>query len=86
MNLSAATVDLLSSFEGPSSSNGHGDLMPPTYEDAKKIPTAGITLNVQSRHLETSKDPWRATTLSTIAVHLLFRYAVNDDNIFELVC
>lgn len=38
----SATVDLLSSFEGPSSSNGHGDLMPPTYEDAKKIPTAGV--------------------------------------------
>ncbi|XP_068751425.1 islet cell autoantigen 1-like [Montipora capricornis] len=34
--------DLLSSFESAPSSNGHNALMPPSYEDAKKIPTAGV--------------------------------------------
>ena len=35
--------DLLSSFESAPSSNGHNALMPPSYEDAKKIPTAGMS-------------------------------------------
>ena len=37
-----ATDDLLSSFESPPSRNGHSSLVPPSYEEARKIPPAGM--------------------------------------------